>query len=213
MLGDRYNQIKDDYQKEAEWQKELQENMNEEKQRRKENVEKNKNRSEQDIKRIRENVEAGKLNKIKSAYKGAKNAGAYIKPLVKPWTLTKYMGGDGDGVYFVIFIFSVIFDLISVVTGGLSGAVSWIPGVDIAGEAGNLWLVAFANAVIVPLYLLVGHYKRTLADRQFIKVVAQFGFSFLELLPGIAILPGFIGAFLINYWLVLYSRAVEDLNN
>jgi len=213
MLRNRYKQFKDDYRKEAEWQRELRENMNEERQRRKKEAEKNKNRSEQDVKRIRENAKTGKLNKIKSAYKGAKNAGSYIKLLVKPWTLAKYMGGEGDGVYFVIFIFSVIFDLISVITGGLSGAVSWMPGVDVISEAGNLWLVAFANAVIIPLYVLAGHYKKTLAGRQFMKVVAQFGFSFLELLPGIAILPGFIGAFLVNYWLVLYSRAVEDLSN
>ncbi len=213
MLRNRYNQFREnfekDYSKEADWQRELQESVSEERQRRKKEAEKNKNRSKEDVKKIMENAKAGKLDKIKNLKKGEVN----IKPLVKPWTLAKYIRKGDNGIYFVIFMLSVIFDLISIVSGGVSGAVSWVPVVNSLVEGANVGLVFLANAVIVTLYVLAGHYKKTLAGRQFMKVVAQFGFSFLELLPGIAILPGFIGAFLVNYWLVLYSRAVEDLGN
>ncbi len=214
MLGDRYKQFKDDFRREAEWQRELQEGVNKERQKRKEiGKKRQQDRIAQDIKKIKENAQAGKLAKIRNAHKAVKSVDSYVKPLTRPWGLTKYMGKEGDGIYFVIFILSVIFDLISIIFGGVSGAVSWIPVVNGLAEGANMGLVFLANAVIVPLYLLAGHYKRTMAGRQFMKIVAQFGFSFLELLPGVAILPGFIGAFLINYWLVLYSRAVEDLGS
>ncbi len=214
MLGDRYKQFKDDFRKEAEWQRELREEVNKERQQRKA-LEKKRHQDgiAQDIKKIKENAQAGKLNKIKNARKAVENIDTYVKPLTRPWSLTKYMGKEGDGWYFVIFVLSVIFDLMSLVTGGVSGAVSWVPVVNGLAEGANIGLVFLANAVIVTLYLLIGHYKRTTAGRQFMKILAQFGFSFLELLPGVAILPGFIGAFLVNYWLVLYSRAVEDFGN
>ncbi len=209
MLGDRYKQFKDDYRKEAEWQRELQETISKQKQ----NIAKKQNGETRIEKKTARNAQIDTWRRLGGLSKNPKRFEKAAKSLVRPWILTKYMGQEGDGVYFVIFIFSVIFDLISVVTGGLSGAVSWIPGIDIAGEAGNLWLVAFANAVIVPLYLLVGHYKKMPGGRGFGKVLAQFMFSFLEMIPGISILPGFIMMFLINYWLVLIGRAVEDQSN
>ncbi len=214
MLRNRYKQFKDNFRQEAEWQRELREGINKERQQRKAlDKKRQQDRITQDIKKIKENAQTGKFNKVKNTYKEVKNIDSYIKPLTRPWSLTKYMGKEGDGWYFVIFGFSVIFDLMSIISGGVSGAVSWVPVVNGLAEGANIGLVFLANAVIVTLYLLIGHYKRTTAGRQFMKILAQFGFSFLELLPGVAILPGFIGAFLVNYWLVLYSRAVEDLGN
>ena len=52
-----------------------------------------------------------------------------------------------------------------------------------------------------------GHYKR---KRAILKIAVLMGFSFMELMPIVTALPGFIGSFVINYAIVLYGRTVDE---
>jgi hypothetical protein len=120
-----------------------------------------------------------------------KKTAQMIKGKIKEKGLKKVGFGE-DGLYLIIFLVSILADLATLVIG-------WIP------IGGQLVVLTF-SVVINLLYLINGHYAKT---KVMMKIMVTLGFSIAELIPVISELPGFIGAFLINYALVVYSRKVD----
>jgi hypothetical protein len=114
---------------------------------------------------------------------------------------------SNDGLYFVVFLVSVIGDIGT----AMIGAVQSVPGggwvLAVVFGVATQTFVIMISVIIMVLYLLNGHYKRRMA---IMKIAVLMGFSFLELMPIATALPGFIGSFIINYAIVLYGRVVED---
>ena len=114
---------------------------------------------------------------------------------------------SNDGLYFVVFMVSVIGDIGTMAIG----AVQAIPGVGWAlGAVFGMATESFVfmiSAIIMLLYIMNGHYKRR---KVIIKIAVLMGFSILELIPIATALPGFVGSFIINYAIVLYGRAMDE---
>ena len=117
---------------------------------------------------------------------------------------------SNDGLYFVVFLVSVVGDVGTMVIGSVESipAGGWILGA-VFGLATRTFVLG-VSAVIALLYLINGHYKRRMA---IMKIAVLMGFSFLELMPIATALPGFIGSFVINYAIVLYGRAMDEALN
>ena len=140
----------------------------------------------------------------------------------EPWRVMRQIGKDGDGLYLVIGMISLIMDVTTFISGGVEGVVTaitgWIPfvGQVVAGTAIAVItrditaVIIGAGAVNWLLYLLAGHYKHR---RKFMKIAVLVGFEFTELMPIASALPGFVASFLINYFMVLTDRAMEEIKN
>jgi len=109
---------------------------------------------------------------------------------------------EQDGLYFVIFILSIMADIATFIIG--TGEAIPIIGGLISGAV-EVQIIGW-TAVIGFLYILNGHYKKR---KVMMKIAVTLGFDFIELIPVATILPGFIGSFIINYGIVLYGRAIE----
>jgi hypothetical protein len=197
----------DQFKKEAAWQRELQENINKRKVARKEKTLTKKNKSVKNAwQKTREAQKGGHKN-----FGGKKSEmTAGLKVAMKPWGLLKQMGKEGDGVYFTVFVLSITADLATFVTGAIGSipVAGWL--FDFFASGGVFLIKVFFMTVIVTLYVLVGHYKNThKAKRVIQRIAVTMGFDFMELIPVVAVLPFFIASFLINYGMVLYSRAME----
>lgn len=125
--------------------------------------------------------------------------------IVGPHKILQQIDLQQDGLYFVIFILSIGADIVTFIIG-MAEAIPIVGGL-IAGVA-ETQIIGWM-AVIGLLYIMNGHYKKRKA---IIKIAVTLGFDFMELIPMAAVLPGFIGSFLINYGIVLYGRAIE-VNN
>ena len=117
---------------------------------------------------------------------------------------------SNDGLYFVVFLVSVVGDIGTMAIGSVEAIPGggWILGV-VAGVATRTFVLG-VSAVIALLYMMNGHYKRRMA---IMKIAVLMGFSFLELMPIVTALPGFIGSFIINYAIVLYGRSMDEILN
>jgi hypothetical protein len=195
----------DQFKKEVAWQRELREGVN----RRRAEAKEGKNVSATDAwRKARETHKSDSKN-----FGGGKSEMATgLKVATKPQNLLKQMGKEGDGTYFMIFVFSVVADLATFVTGSIGSipVAGWL--FDFIASGGVFLIKMFFITVITTLYVLVGHYKNTHRAKRIIQRIAvTMGFDFMELIPVVAVLPFFVASFLINYGLVLYGRAVEEM--
>ncbi len=132
----------------------------------------------------------------------------------EPWRVMRQIGKDGDGLYLVIGMISLIMDVTTFISGGAEGVVGWIPFI---GQVAATAIAGYMTTIIIGagavnwlLYLLAGHYKHR---RKFMKIAVLVGFEFTELMPIASALPGFVASFLINYFMVLTDRAMEEIKN
>jgi hypothetical protein len=112
---------------------------------------------------------------------------------------------SNDGLYFVVFMVSVIGDVGTAAIGAAESATGGIIAV-IFGLQAEMFVIG-TSATIMMLYIMNGHYKR---KRAVLKVAVLLGFTFTELMPVVTALPGFVGSFIINYIIVLYGRTVDE---
>ena len=131
-----------------------------------------------------------------------------IRAMANPFGIMQQMGKEGDGIYFMVFVLSVVADVLTLGVGAVQAIplVGWILGL-VMGVPTEMWIIG-TQAVIVLLYIINGHYKER---KVAMKVAVTMGFGFLELIPIATALPGFVGSFLINYTLVLQGRVAKEM--
>ena len=110
-----------------------------------------------------------------------------------------------DGLYFVVFFISVVGDLGTAIIGLAEGVTGGLIAL-LFGLQLDLFVFGISFTIMM-LYILNGHYKKR---RAAMKAMVLLSFTFVELMPIVTALPGFIGSFVINYAMVLYERTVED---
>ncbi len=109
-----------------------------------------------------------------------------------------------DGLYYVVFLVSVIGDIGTAIIGLAEGATGGIVAL-LFGLQLDMFVFGISVTIML-LYIMNGHYKR---KRAILKIAVLMGFSFMELMPIVTALPGFIGSFVINYAIILYGRTTD----
>jgi hypothetical protein len=147
-----------------------------------------------------------------------KKVGLKLK-VVSPGEMLKQIDWGEDAIYFVIFLVSVLADIVTAIIGLSMGliqtAVAIIPFVGVALDVALTWLtkdmvsgtVILFEVVIAVLYIYAKHFKE---GKIFLKIATLIGFDFLEMIPLLSLLPGFMASFFINYGAVLYYRALKE---
>ncbi len=110
-----------------------------------------------------------------------------------------------DGLYFVVFMISVVGDVGTAAFGVAEGATGGLVAVFLGAQM-EMFVVGISVTIWL-LYLMNGHYKKR---RAAMKAMVLLGFTFSELMPIVSVLPGFVGSFIINYAMILYERTIED---
>ncbi len=137
----------------------------------------------------------------------------YRKSLGQIWAMMKKVKLENRGWYLMAFIASVVADIVTAIIGLAQGAVGAVPVVgwvaDALAEGMVSTIILFFIVLIFMIYLFAGHYKRAKKGKILLRASTQVGVSFAELIPVINALPMFTAAFVVNYLLALYGRAVE----